>query len=330
MPTLRELGEKEFTRLVAELVLSRDWRCPPLGPRDDAACLTEDPGLLLKIDGGSIAHSLAPWMSLYDLGWQWVAAAASDLAAKAAKPLGFVISLGLLGNIGVEDALCLVGGAADSARAHGAWLMGGDTNAAPGQGGWIDVAAVGRALPPWGPVGMEPSAGNHVYVTTGRIGLGWLALQALENPRLLEDPAVADALREWSRPVARLGFAYAAAEAQPRCLTAATDTSDGLLDAIWRLSEAAGAPVLLEELPPLHPAAEALADDPVEAALHGGQEYEIAYTVRRDCAAVLEEAMRRHGVAAARIGVVGKGPGPGVLYRGRRLPRWGWDQFAAP
>jgi len=326
---LGDVGEKRLLERIVGELLAPHWRCPSLGPGDDAACASPTaPRLLVKIDGGSVAGSLAPWMSPADLGWQWVAAAASDLAAKAARPLAFVVSLGAPPEWGVEDLLGLLRGAGEAAEAHGAWLAGGDTNSAPGGGGWVDVAAVGLAAPSWGPVGLAPRPGDLVYATTGRHGLGWLALEALRRPGLLEDASVRRALVEWSRPLARLGFATAASWLPRGCVTAATDTSDGLGDALARLSRAAGVGVELEALPPLHPVAEAVAVDPALAALMGGQEYEVVFTVSPGCQEAVEGALEAAGLEASRLGVLGDGlPAGWARLGGRRLRLAGWDQF---
>lgn len=331
---LRDAGERRVVEEILRL-LSPRWRCPSLGPGDDAACL--GPGgierLLLKIDGGAVESSWAPWMTGYELGWTWVAAAASDLAAKAARPLGFVLSIGL--SPGEEESVLLdiVRGAADSAEAHGAWLLGGDTNSSPRGRGWVDVAAVGEALPAWGPLGRRPRRGDAVATTVGRYGLGWLARLLLEG-RLRGErrrEAAVEALRRggYTKPLARLGFARAAAELPPGCLTGGIDVSDGLADSLRLLAEAAGAAVLLDRAPSLSPSAAAvLGEAGPEAALYGGQEYEVVFTARPDCLQEVLEALRREGVEAEPIGWVVEGPRGAVGLRGRGwLPVAGWDGF---
>ncbi len=329
---LRDAGEREALARVLRL-LSRRWRCPVLGPGDDAACL--GPGrerLLLKIDGGAVETSLAPWMTGYELGWVWVAAAASDLAAKAAVPLGFAVSLGLSPEEDLETLLGIVQGAADSAEAHGAWLLGGDTNASPRGRGWVDVAAVGEALPAWGPLARRPRVGDAVATTTGRYGLGWLARLLLEErlPRDRRGEAV-EALRRggYTRPLARLGFARAAARLPEGCLTGSVDVSDGLAESLRLLAEAAGAAVVLDRAPSLSPhALRVLGDAGPEAALYGGQEYEIVFTARPGCLEEVLEALRREGVEAEPLGTVVEGPRGAVGLRGRGwLPAGGWDAF---
>ena len=328
---LSEAGEKAATRMIVEKVLAPRWRCPSLGPGDDASCVGPgQPRLLVKIDGGSIAGSRPAWMGLRCLGWQWVAAAASDLAAKAARPAVFLVSLGVPAGWSTGQLLELVEGAAEAAEAHGAWLAGGDTNADPGGGGWLDVAAVGEAAPAWGPIGMRPGAGDAVFATVGRLGLGWLALRYAAEREPPE--GLRRALLEWARPLARLGFVDLASRLPGGCLSAATDTSDGLAEALGRLAEAAGGEAVLEAPPPLHPAAEEEAErlgfDPLEAALYGGQEYEVVFTAPPHCVdRVLGEAAGL-GLGVALLGRLAAGGRRGwVRCCGRLLPGRGWDQF---
>ncbi len=323
--------------LVSRLVglLARRWRCPSLGPGDDAACVSpRHPGLLLKVDGGSVEQNLAPWMSPRDLGWLMVAEAASDLAAKAAAPLAFAVSVGVPRGWGAGDVVELVEGAAEAAEAHGAWLSGGDTNASPGGGGWVDVAAVGAALPMWGPLPRGGGPGMLVYTTVGRYGLMgmlWHSLYTGSWRRLVEREG--EAVREASRPVARLGFARLAARLPRGCLGGSVDVSDGLARSLHLLAEAAGARLLLERLPSPHPASERYAAETgaglENLILYGGQELEIVFTVDPACEEEMLRAAALEGLQVERIGRLGEG-GPGVYYRGRSLEPRGWDNLQPP
>ncbi|ABM80646.1 thiamine-phosphate kinase [Hyperthermus butylicus] len=321
---LSELGEHEAVKRLIEEILAGQWRCPSLGPGDDAACVGGGfQNLILKIDGGSLASLWAPWMEPADIGWQAVAAAASDLVAKGAKPLAFAVSLGLDPGEDIETLKGIVRGAAEAAQAHGAWLLGGDTNSCSNCG-WIDVAAVGLAEKP---VGLQASPGDTVYVTTGRIGLAGLVLDSLAKGRWREAmEAYPRAFSEFARPRARLEFVELAGTG---CITAATDSSDGLAYSLGKIAEAAHALVELENIP-VEPEALRYAEeygvDPLELALYGGQEYEVIFAVRGGCEKLVEERAATLGLAVARIGRLREGP-QGITYRGRTLSVRGWDNF---
>ncbi|BES81616.1 thiamine-phosphate kinase [Pyrodictium abyssi] len=327
---LAEIGEHRATELLTRL-LQGQWRCRSLAPGDDASCA--GPGaahLLVKIDGGGIASNLAPWMSLGDLGWLQVAAAASDLAAKAGRPLVFLVSLGLDPEATVEELEELVRGAAEAARAHGGWLAGGDLNSCHGRGcGWVDVAAVGvaRAVP----VPRRPGRGDLVYTTAGRLGLGGLVFHSLAEGTWREDiKSYPRAFREMARPLARLGFAELAERLPQGCLTGSADTSDGLAFSLWLLSRSAGAAIEVEDVPVEREAVDYASEkslDPMILALYGGQEFEVVFTVKPGCADLVEEEAEAIGLRVARIGRVLNHEGPGILHRGRTLEPRGWDNF---
>ena len=327
---LADIGEHRTAELLAEL-LQGMWRCPSLAPGDDASCAGPgSPHLLVKIDGGSIASNIAPWMSLRDLGWLQVAAAASDLAAKAAQPLVFLVSLGLAPETLLEELEELVSGVAEAARAHGGWLAGGDLNSCHGQGcGWVDVAAVGVARA--APVPRQPRRGDLVYTTAGRLGLGGLVFHSLAAGTWREDmESYPRAFMDMSRPIARLGFVELAERLPRGCLTGSVDTSDGLAYSLWLLSRAAGAAVEVENAPVEREALDYASDrglDPLELALYGGQEFEIVFTVKPGCASIVEEEAGKAGLRIARMGRVLDMPGPRLLHRGRTLEPRGWNNF---
>jgi len=89
--------------------------------------------------------------------------------------------------------------------------------------------------------------------------------------------------------------------------TAAIDLSDGLADGVARIAEASGVGMELHAASlPVHPdtlaAAAALGHDSVRAALAGGDDYELLFTVRPRMKGRLRQALRHGAVTATRIG----------------------------
>ncbi len=317
MARLSDVGEDGFVEAVVG-ILRGSWRCGSLGPGDDAACCgggMED--VLLKVDGYSLASSRLPWMSMYDVGWKAAVAAMSDVNAKACRPVCVALSLGLPSSTELGEAVDVVRGARDAALEHGAWLCGGDVNEA-GEG-WVDVAVVGRC---GGVVLRIDSArpGDEVYVTTVNLGYTGAALQAFYGGWWSDAPGWL--LERAARP--RLPAAFPRLASELGCVTSATDVSDGLAYSLWRLSEASGTGILLEEVP--RPRGLPGRVDVVEAVLYGGEEYDVVFTARRGCGVV--DAARGLGLPVARIGRVVGGP-PGVRWAGGGLvERRGWRHFS--
>ncbi len=321
MTSLAELGEKGAIRLVLDIIRS-NWPCKSLEPGDDAYCVPGREEIVFNIDGYSLEKSLLPWMSLKDLGWKAAVASMSDLVAKAARPLALAVSVGLRGTRSVGDLVEIVSGVFEAARAHGAFLLGGDTNGA-GATEWIDVVSIG--VVERGPLGFKPQIGNLVYTTVGRYGLTGIAfsllLKRVEPPR--------EAVEATRRPRLPLGFIFLAERVGPDCISSGRDVSDGLAYTLYEAALKANATLVLENLPITPHVAELAKQygvDAFDAVLYGGEEYEIVFTVKPSCRSLVEEVAEELKLPVMRIGRLLEGA-PSVVYRGRRIVIKYWDQY---
>jgi thiamine-monophosphate kinase len=150
----------------------------------------------------------------------------------------------------------------------------------------------------------------------GPVGLAAAGLQALMQGREGE-AALAEAVAAWRTPRARLveGLAMAGVAG------AAIDVSDGLARDAGHVAEASGVRVVLDEEAlrdaPLVAAAAALGVDPLDLALHGGEDYAL---VAASVAPI--QGFRRVGEIQAGDGVVLRGAGGE-----RRIEPRGYDHF---
>src|SRR5882724_1344488 len=247
-----------------------------LGIGDDAAVLA--PGrapLVWTIDAAvEGVHFRRSWMSLEDVGWRSLMAAASDLAAMGASPRGVLSSLVLPEAFGDGDLESLARGQADAARALGTAVIGGNLS----RGGELSITTcvLGEAAEPLRRDGAK--VGDTVALS-GPIGLSLAGLEALR--RGLVDPRVASAIDAHRRPRARIAEGLGAAG----IARAAIDLSDGLALDASRLAAASGVGVEID-----HPsllgsvgallteAANALSLDPLDLALTGGEDYALLAT----------------------------------------------------
>lgn len=290
-----------------------------LGLRDDAACLTPPPGHDLVLTKDALAAEVHFFAAD---PWDQVARKAlrtnlSDLAAKGARPLGYLLALGLPDDwtAGQMDALA-AGLAADQAEFAIA-LYGGDTIRSPA-GLMLSITAIGAV--PTGRMLARTSArpGDAVYVT-GTIGDAALGLP-LRRARIDGTPPLA-----WQPPpdladhlvdrylLPRPRTALAAWLA--RHASAGMDVSDGLLIDAGRMAAASGVAITLDlDAVPLSPAVEAALDldaGCLATALTGGDDYELLF-----CAPPgLDPAAAP--VAVTRIGHVSADT-PGLRLTGRR------------
>lgn len=201
----------------------------------------------------------------------------SDLAAKAATPCGFLLSIALPPDWTNDWLAAFAEGLGEDARAFHAPLLGGDTTATPGPL-TIAITAFGSAPRFVSRAGARP--GDGVYVS-GAIGDAALGLRLRQDPTLgaalstVERDAL---LNRYLLPNPRLDLV----ETLPAGASAAMDVSDGLAGDLAKLTRASGVSAQVEVAHvPLSAAGQALiarAPALLETALTGGDDYEILFT----------------------------------------------------
>jgi thiamine-monophosphate kinase len=297
-PTLGPGGEFDLIRRflaadVGDLPAQVD-----VGPGDDAAVL--EGGWVVSTDlSVEDVHFRRAWLGDRDVGYRATAAALSDQAAKAATPVGVLVSMAF--PHGPRwDLAEIQAGVREAAAQVGASVIGGDLSRSPGPL-FLDVTVLGRTDAPALRVGAAP--GDEVWVT-GALGASAAAVRAWEAG---EEPA--DALRDgFARPAPRTGVAAALAGAG--VLRALVDVSDGLVGDAGHLAAAGGVSLVLEvdQVPVAAEAREALGDaGALEAALHGGEDYELLFVAPDG--AVTPALAQAVGVALTRVGRVEVGEG---------------------
>ncbi len=240
----------------------------------------------------------------------------SDLAAKGAKPVGFLVSIALPRGVGDRWLAEFSRGLAMDAERYGCPLMGGDTDRTHGPI-TVSVAAFGT-LPSGSMVRRRGAKVGDRIVVSGTIGDAALGLRLRQAPAKAKRWQLTKAMRK--HLVARYLLPQprnALAEALRTHASAAMDISDGLVGDLAKLcrTSGVGAEIDAARVPLSHAARQALSIDRslMEPILTGGDDYEIVATVaRRDLAALLRKA-RAAGVALTEIGEVVKGQGLRVL-----------------
>lgn len=231
----------------------------------------------------------------------------SDLAAKGAEPLVYLLSLSLSGAPDATWLQAFAAGLKSAQEAFGCQLTGGDTVSTPGPLA-LTVTAIGRA----GAGGMVlrsgAAIGESIYVT-GAIGDAALGL------RLLLDASLADRLGLESSDTAYLKSRYwtpqprlAAVSALRDFASAAMDISDGLVGDLAKLCGASdvGAAIESNAVPLSEAATRALGAEPglLDTFLTGGDDYEILATVPAAKCQKFEHACRTACLSVTAIGQV--------------------------
>jgi len=235
----------------------------------------------------------------------------SDLAAMGAVPRLALLSLGLPDAMSGARLHRVLSGFIDASREAGIALVGGNISRAPSL--VIDVTLIGAAKPRQVLRRDRARAGDEIYVSGdvggAAVGLAWLQHQP--ERAASPSPDVASAVARYRSPEARVALGIQVA--RNRAASACMDTSDGLADALQQMAAASGVGMRVERaLIPLHPAVAALAGpdtDPLRAALAGGEDYELVFTVpRRVRRAFLHATSRRGLPPVTRIGVCTREP----------------------
>lgn len=290
------------------------WGPAAAGVGDDCAVLALAPGERLCVSTDTAVedvHFRRDWLTPAEIGYRAAAAALSDLAAMAARPVALLLAVTVPAGWR-SDLGGLADGVAEAARLARAAIVGGDTTS----GGVLSltVTVLGAAREPVARSGARP--GDRVYVT-GALGGAAAAVAALERGAA---PDAAHRAR-FAHPVARVDEARWLAEHGARAMI---DLSDGLVADAGHVAAASGARVVLEleRLP-------CAAGVGPRAAATGGEEYELACAIAG--AVDVRAFADRFGVALTAVGRVEAGAARVVvLDRGERvdLPG-GYDHFSA-
>jgi thiamine-monophosphate kinase len=284
------------------------------GLTDDAAIIEPPPGcdLVLKADGIIAGVHFFADDPPETIGKKALRVNLSDLAAKAAKPLGFLLTLALPKEIGDAWLSPFARGLGGDAELFDCPLLGGDTDRTGGPI-TISIAAFG-AVPHAAMVRRAGARPGDRLVVTGTIGDAALGLLQRLDPGATDRWGLATHQQDHLRsrylvPQPRTAIA----ELLRRHASAAMDVSDGLVGDLSKLCRASGVDAVIEaERVPRSDAARAvLARDParIEAILTGGDDYEILATLPAEDLDVFRREAATRDVAVTEIGTVCAGVG---------------------
>ena len=325
-------GEEAIIRVLAPLA---QGFAGAFDLRDDCALITPAPGteLVLKVDPvAEGVHFLAD-DAPEDIAWKALAVNVSDLAAKAARPLAYLMALSFPAAPTADWLSRFAAGLAEAQARFGCHLIGGDTDRRPGPL-TVTMTVIGEVE--HGRMVRRGTArvGDTVFVS-GTLGDAALGLALRKDPALAAawglSPAEAEHLhRRYARPEPRLALAGALRDHA----SAAMDISDGLAKDLARLCAASGcaARVRFADLPLSSAAAKALAGDPtlIQRIVAGGDDYEILATVPAEQTPAFQAEAAAAGVPATQVGAMFAGAEVVIEDRNGQpltLDRTGWDHF---
>jgi thiamine-monophosphate kinase len=275
------------------------------GFNDDAAAITPPAGhdLVLKTDGLIEGVHFFPDDPADQVARKALRVNLSDLAAKGAAPLGFLLAIALPKGFSADWLASFARGLGEDAQAYACPLLGGDTDSTPGPTS-ISISAFG-ALPHGTMVRRSGAkAGDHVFVT-GTIGdaaLGLLVRKGEAKSWKLGAAMSDHLVSRYRLPQPR----NALSQAVRQHASAAMDVSDGLVADLGKLCRASNvsADIAVARVPLSPAAGQVLAADPalIDPILTGGEDYEILCAIPPTGVEQFRSAAANATVPVAEIG----------------------------
>ena len=273
---LRKLGERELLA-----VIRRHFTVPRedvlLGIGDDAAILRPGSGRLL-VTKDLLVEGYDFILPLQDprlLGRKSLNVNISDIAAMGGRPLYAILGLGLPNEISLDWVVEFFAGLKEASRAADVVLVGGDLSQA--RKVFISVTVIGRVGRAVLRSGARP--GDHIFVS-GSLGDSKQGLLLYKKGHRLGENATTNFfLRAFldPRPQTALGLELA----RRRAASSMIDCSDGLSVDLNNICGASGAGAEIDPLRiPLSRALKAFRKDSLSLALHGGEDFQLIFTVR--------------------------------------------------
>lgn len=276
-----------------------------LGIGDDAALLRSRAGCELVVTTDLFleqVHFRREWTSARNAGSKAAARALSDIAAMGAIPRFVFLSLAVPRRLSGRWLEEFFRGALALSRRFAVALAGGDLASSPDRV-VLDVVGVGEVERGRALLRSGARPGDAIFVT-GTLGLARLGLEFLRRRAIRFAPLRA-ALRAHLTPSPRCSVGRYLVRRQ--LATAAIDLSDGLSTDLHHLCEESGVGASIDAS--RIPIATIPADvrdrfglDPLNLALHGGEDYELLFTVPRAKASRVPRLIL--GVSLTRIGEV--------------------------
>jgi thiamine-monophosphate kinase len=319
-----ELIARYFAPLAAKAPLA-------FGLTDDAAALRVAAGQELVLTTDTIVSGVHffPQDPAQAIAQKLLRVNLSDLAAKGAKPRGYLLNCSFPRDIAQNWIASFAEGLAADQAEFGIVLLGGDTTATPGP---LTLSATAIGELPRGTMIRRKGAkiGDGVWVS-GNIGDAGLGLRVLKGDDLgLSDTLAKSSVEHFRVPKPRVGLGLKLRGVAHACL----DVSDGLVADLGHMCAVSnvGAEIFADGVPLSAAARRAIAAGQTQIGdlLTAGDDYELIFAIAAKDEAKLARIANASGVKTTKIGritrdrgvVVRDGPGNALA-----LDRKGYAHF---
>lgn len=259
---------------------------------DDAAVIgTDDEAMVISTDMlVEGIHFDLMYTPLKHLGYKSVVVNLSDIYAMNAVATHITVSVAISSKYSLEAMQEFYDGIYTACKMYNIDLVGGDTTSSP-KGMIISITAVGQAKKDKIVYRSGAKKGD-ILCVTGDLGAAYLGLQILEREKqvYLAHPGVQPELDKSQylierqlKPEAQRG-AIEYFKREKIVPTSMIDVSDGLASELLHICNQSDVGAFIEEgKVPIHPDSELAALefklDPITCALHGGEDYELLFTI---------------------------------------------------
>lgn len=323
---------RRIARLIPSFLGSKGLRAGvPIGIGDDAMTIRTDgkKDLVVTVDAFTEGvHFLVDRHPPESVGYKALARATSDLAAMGARPRYFLLTLALPKARTGQWLDRMLRGMRKAALSLGLRLVGGDTTKSSLLS--MSVTVIGEIARGQAVVRSGAKPGDTIFVS-GTLGRTQLGLELLQHG-LARNRRFQPLLKTHLYPSVRIELGAWLAE--HRFASAMMDISDGLSTDLARLctASAVSACIYEDRIPRVEIPGElrrlGRLGDPLKMALHGGEDYELLFTVPKR---MLKELQRAPGARDLRsIGEIHRGKGVSLVPKTgktRVLKPLGWDPF---
>jgi thiamine-monophosphate kinase len=309
---LSNLGEFQLIQSIPRQLITQGF-CPTVGTGDDAAVLPSSPQQQVVISTDLLVeeiHFTRKTATLFDIGYKAATANLSDIAAMGATPTGIFVAIAVPSSLTAHDWQEFYRGVAVPCRPYKVKLLGGDTSSSPSSL-FIAMTIVGQVRSEHILTRQGAKIGDLVYVS-GTLGDSAAGLTHLKNCRRPPKPSslskpVAYLVQRHLRPTARIALGQLLAS-QPYA-SSAMDLSDGLSGDIGHLCRQSrvGALIFSEQIPmsqPLQRYAKRIRANPLYWALHGGEDYELLFTIPPKWQREFEKCAKKRRIRITQIGTI--------------------------
>ena len=279
MKTLKDYGEVSLIYFIKDFFKNELGGTSFLPYGDDAfgVDVGEYKKIIVNSDMFVNAVDNPPNLDLFCGGWKLVTMNVSDIIAKGATPISFILSIAAPPELSFAQFIRFLSGIRSALQYYNIKLIGGDLNEGP------DLIADGTVI------GIaknnvhtrfDAKAGD-ILATTGEFGDTALGLKLLLNKMQIEDREFEYFRQKVCKPVAPVSKGLFLSLFD--FVTSVIDSSDGLVRSLYELSRCSNVGFEITNIPissQVKTFSKKYDIDPIPLALFGGEEYELIFTVK--------------------------------------------------